>query len=218
MTRGVKTVAVLLAAGLGSRFDPLRPGAKLDHLIDGVSVGQRAFVSLRSAVDAVIVATRSTQNELARFAQAQGAVVVLPSAEFDLNLVGEGMGYSLAAAARYAIKNYSEASTLIVALADMPWLLADTIRRVTVEAHKHSRRSTNPETHYIIRPRYQNNPGHPIAFSRSLWPELCDCSGDVGAKEIIVRHRANCHWIDVDDAGVIGDVDTLADALSTPRV
>jgi molybdenum cofactor cytidylyltransferase len=212
----VKTVAILLAAGQGSRFDPLRPGGKLDHLIDGVSVGQRAFTSLKLAVDAVIVATRSTQSELAQFVQSQGASVVLPSAEFDLNSVGEGMGYSLAAAARYAITNYSEASTLIVALADMPWVRTATTHRIALEAHKHSLHSVNATSHCIVRPRYQNNPGHPIAFSRSLWPELSGCSGDTGAKDIIGQHRANLHWIDVDDAGVIGDVDTLADTFRAP--
>jgi molybdenum cofactor cytidylyltransferase len=211
MTPTVKTVAVLLAAGLGSRFDPLRPGAKLDHLIDKVSVGQRAFASLQPAVDAVIVAARSEQSELAQFALANGATVVLPSDEFDLSSTGEGMGYSLAAAVRYATENFSQASTLVVALADMPWVLPETVRRVALEAHEHARHRANAGNHYIVRPRYKNSPGHPIAFSRSLWLELCECRGDTGAKEIIERHRANCTWIDVDDAGVVQDIDTLLD-------
>jgi molybdenum cofactor cytidylyltransferase len=211
MTRAVETVAALLAAGLGSRFDPLRPGAKLDHLIDSVSVGERAFASLHPAVDAVIVATRSLQSEFAQFARSNGADVVLPSDEFDLSSTGEGMGYSLAAAVRYATANYPGASTLVVALADMPWVLPETVRRVVLEAHEHARDRVNAGNHYIVRPRYKNNPGHPIAFSRSLWPELCQCSGDTGAKEIIERHRVNCAWFDVDDAGVVQDVDTLLD-------
>jgi molybdenum cofactor cytidylyltransferase len=209
--RTVQTVAVLLAAGQGSRFDPLRPGAKLDHLIDGASVGRRAFESLKPAVDVVIVAVRSAQSEIARFAQSQGATVVLPSAEFDLNSVGEGMGYSLAAAARYALKNYPKASTMLVALADMPWLLTETTRRVAEQAHRYTHNHLNTEEHYIVRPRYQNNPGHPIAFSRSLWPELCECRGDSGARGIIEHHRASLCWIDVNDAGVIRDVDVIAD-------
>lgn len=207
----MRTVAVLLAAGLGTRFDPLRPGAKLESCIGGVTVGQRALTSLMPAVDAVIVAVRSADSDLSRFASAHGCHVVRPSDAFDVAKLGEGMGYSLAAAARHATSHFSAADVLIVALADMPWLRTESARSIVDLAQLQVRASAYKNEHCIVRPRYRNTPGHPIAFSRSLWNELSQCSGDVGAKAVIDRHRACVRWFDTDDAGVVRDVDIVED-------
>lgn len=51
--------------------------------------------------------------------------------------------------------------------------------------------------------------GHPVAFGRSLWGELAALRGDVGARELLRRHRVAA--VAVDDPGVAADVDTPGD-------
>ena len=197
-------------------------------MIDGVSVGQRAFESLRSAVDAVVVSVRRRDSDLARFAIANGAAVVVLGDAPGLTANASGMGNSLSAAAWVALDAYPQAPWWIVALADMPWVQADTVHAIVAYAqticpngaHENANANANvnvnarASAHAIVRPRYRGTPGHPIALSRSLGAELRACSGDIGAREIIQRYREHLHWLDVADPGVTLDVDLPTDLQS----
>ena len=123
------------------------------------------------------------------------------------------MGYSLAAAARHATSHFPAADVLIVALADMPWLRTGSAQSVVDLALSAANESADKNERCIVRPRHREMPGHPIAFSRSLWNELSQCSGDVGAKAVIDRHRTCVRWFDTDDAGVVRDVDVARDLV-----
>jgi molybdenum cofactor cytidylyltransferase len=116
-----RSVGVLLAAGSGQRFDPTRPGAKLDALFDTETVGVRSLTTLMSAVDVTIVAVRSERSAVALQAKQRGARVLIP-ALFNL-----GMGHSIAAAAKIALAEFGGAEVLALALADMPWLRPQTL-------------------------------------------------------------------------------------------
>jgi molybdenum cofactor cytidylyltransferase len=194
----VRSVGVLLAAGAGTRFDADHPGAKLDHTINGVSIGRRAFLSLFDATDAMIVAVRSMATDLAQYANDSGAIVIVPER------YGEGMGYSLAACARAAISQCAAAEVLVIALADMPWLRETTVVQVV---------ETALTGQSIVQPQFAKQPGHPIAFPRRYWQQLAQCEGDVGAKALLTQHRAEVCYVDVDDDGVLRDVDRPQDIL-----
>jgi molybdenum cofactor cytidylyltransferase len=193
-----RSVGVLLAAGAGTRFDAHQPGAKLDHTIDGVSIGRRAFLSLLNATDAMIVAVRSMTTDLAQCANDSGAIVIVPER------YSEGMGYSLAACARTAISQCAAAEVLVIALGDMPWLRETTVVQVV-------RTALTGQT--IVQPRYAKQLGHPIAFPRRYWQQLAECEGDVGAKALLTQHRAEVRYLDVDDDGILRDVDRPQDIL-----
>jgi molybdenum cofactor cytidylyltransferase len=192
----VRCAGVLLAAGAGRRFALDRPGAKLDSVVDGLSIGRRAFKSISSGTDAMIVAVRSMASDLARFANDAGAVVIVPD-RYD-----EGMGYSLAACAQTALSTFNDAEVLIIGLADMPWLRESTVRCVARAALAEQ---------MIVQPRYAGAPGHPIAFPRRYWQQLARCEGDVGAKALIAEHRSQRSFLDVDDDGIVRDVDRPQD-------
>lgn len=55
--------------------------------------------------------------------------------------------------------------------------------------------------------------GHPVVFGRTFWPELMRLTGDEGARSVLRSHRDCCVLLEVDDAGVLRDVDT-PDALA----
>lgn len=60
----------------------------------------------------------------------------------------------------------------------------------------------------IVRPRYRGTHGHPVIFSRAVFDELRHADANAGAKAVLRAHERAIVNVDVDDAGVIGDIDT----------
>jgi molybdenum cofactor cytidylyltransferase len=56
-------------------------------------------------------------------------------------------------------------------------------------------------------PQYKGRRGHPIFFSRSLAAEFLELPATSAAREVITRHAAEIAYIEVDDPGILTDVD-----------
>lgn len=56
-------------------------------------------------------------------------------------------------------------------------------------------------------PRYKGRRGHPLFFSRELVPDFLALPPDSAARIVIERNAAAVQYIDVDDAGILDDVD-----------
>jgi molybdenum cofactor cytidylyltransferase len=56
-------------------------------------------------------------------------------------------------------------------------------------------------------PRYGAKRGHPIWFSRDLIPEFLAIPEGRAANEVVHRHRAETHFLDLDDPGILADID-----------
>jgi molybdenum cofactor cytidylyltransferase len=108
----------------------------------------------------------------------------------------QGMGKSLAAGARAAIAQ--GASGVIVMLADLPYVKAETVRAIADALRKGVS---------IAVPRYQGQQGHPVGFSHRHLPALAALSGDAGAKAVLRQKQAEIMWVDVEDDGIVIDVD-----------
>ena len=63
----------------------------------------------------------------------------------------------------------------------------------------------------IVRAVYRGRHGHPVVFSRDVFDSLRRADPDVGAKAVLRAHALAIVNVDVDDAGVVGDVDTPED-------
>jgi molybdenum cofactor cytidylyltransferase len=59
-------------------------------------------------------------------------------------------------------------------------------------------------------PRFQFRRGHPIWFSRDLIPEFLAIPEYGAARDVVRSHAAATEFIDVDDPGVIADIDDAA--------
>ncbi|WP_255594193.1 NTP transferase domain-containing protein [Achromobacter sp. ES-001] len=209
-------VGILLAAGHGRRYAADAPGQDklMARLEDGTPVAVASARALGSATSRTIAVLRPDQAALGALLQAEGCELIMVGANAD------GMGDSLATAARHLLglgmgrgedfppegrdvhaktQGLPAASSCLVALADMPWLRADTCMQVAAAAPHHR----------IVTPTWQGKRGHPVAFARDLWPELAALSGDVGARRLLLRHPV--HELAVDDPGVHADVDTPQD-------
>ena len=184
---------ILLAAGSSSRF-----GAnKLMHpLPDGKHAGVRIAVASARNLTAVlpnpIAVVRPGVPALeAALREAGCEIVVCPDAD-------QGMGASLAC----AVAASADAFGWVVALADMPYIAADTIRAV---AHWIG------DGAVIAAPVYKGTRGHPVGLTEWVREELLALRGDEGARSILQRHAGSIQMIPVDDPGCLKDIDTPDD-------
>lgn len=180
---------ILLAAGASRRF-----GAdKLTQALpNGEWVAVRACLNLMVGVDKVLAVVRPGNDELMAALQTVGAEVVIC---LDADA---GMGISLA----FAVHAAAEADGWLVALADMPWLLPDTVVNLADRLRCGA---------LLVAPHWQQRRGHPVGFGKALGPELLRLSGDVGAKNLIQAHQADLHLLTCDDPGIFKDIDTPVD-------
>lgn len=56
-------------------------------------------------------------------------------------------------------------------------------------------------------PRYGENRGHPIWFSRELIAEFLAIPDGGAANEVVHRHRPETEFLDLDDPGILADID-----------
>lgn len=184
-------MAILLAAGAGSRFG----GGKLLHpLEDGVAIAAHAARNLIAAGLSVTAVVRSGDFPVAELLEQEGCTVTMCA---DAAL---GMGVSLA----HGVGTARDAGGWIVALADMPRIRPDTIRRVAQAL------AAGAE---IVAPAYQGDRGHPVAFGARFLHELQMLGGDSGARAVVQRNQALVRIIDVDDPGVLLDIDRRSDLV-----
>lgn len=187
-----RIVGVLLAAGRGERFGGgklLAPLPAASHgVARGTTIGVASALHLLAALDEVIAVVRPGDAALERALAATGARVVT-CARAD-----EGMGASLASGVSAA----PHADGWLVALGDMPWIAPGTITAL-VDALR--------EGASIVAPAFKATRGHPVGFAASFGSALMALGGDEGARAIVRDRRDLLRVIEVDDPGVIADVD-----------
>lgn len=197
-------VGLLLAAGLGRRFDPSGERLKLlQPLAHGPHAGRplawAAAQPLLAVLPTVVAVVRPPdhphQRELHALLRDAGCQIAVCAAAAD------GMGASIA----FGVGATLKASAWIVALADMPGIASATVTAVIAALSA---------GHDSAAPYFEGQRGHPVAFSRACRAELLALSGDTGAREVFVRHPP--HRVDVTDAGVIFDIDLSGMPRSIP--
>ncbi len=179
---------IVTAAGLGSRFG----GAlhKLDQAFDGATV---LVSTVRHAVQTqlpVVVVTTAGRAAALAGLLAQRDIVVLTEVQ-----AARGMGASIAT----GVVERSGAPGWLVLPGDMPLVQPGTMLAVAGAL----------EQHPVAYAQYRGRRGHPVAFAAELYSELILLSGDDGARRVMLRYPA--HGQDVEDPGVLLDIDTPAD-------
>jgi molybdenum cofactor cytidylyltransferase len=189
-------VGILLAAGRGTRFGgdkllaPLRESSL--GLPAGTAMGVAAAIHVAAALPDSIAVVRPGDARVADGMRATGLRIV------ECANAGDGMGASLAC----GVISTCDADGWIVALADMPWIAPATIRAVAGALARGAD---------IVAPVYRGTRGHPVGFSRRYFAALCALTGDAGARSVLLAHPDELTLLDVDDAGVLADVDSASD-------
>lgn len=185
------TGAILLAAGFSRRFGDIKLNAVLP---DGSTVLQKTARLLTDNINNVLVVTRPAlldANVLSKLTFSDQQIILCHDAD-------QGMGHSLACAIR-AIPEHWHAC--MVCLGDMPFLRPSTLQQLQQHASPHA----------IIIPTFQGQRGHPVVFGRDFFAELGRSQGDTGGREVVRNHPNRVQLIELDDPGILQDIDTPED-------
>jgi molybdenum cofactor cytidylyltransferase len=183
-----RPTVVVLAAGKGSRFKG--QAHKLEQSLGDLSVlGSTLRNAIESHLPVVVVTTAALAAAAARLVAARD-VVIVPEAT-----VAFGMGDSIAA----GVAARADAPGWLLLPGDMPLVRPATLLAVAAAL----------EHHAVAYAQHHGRRGHPVGFAAELYSELMRLSGDEGARRVVARYPAI--GVDVDDPGVLVDVDTEAD-------
>lgn len=182
-------VGLVLAAGRATRFGTDKRRARLS---DGRTLLEASLANAAAAFDELLLVLRDGDTVDDLHLPPQVKVVHTPSAE-------RGLGASLAAGV--AAVSTHPAKALAVLLGDMPWVRPDTCASLIAAA----------DATRIVQPRHDGHPGHPVLFGRGFWPALCELDGDEGARGLVRQHPERYKTVDVNDPGILLDVDRPTD-------
>ncbi|MDA4114911.1 MAG: nucleotidyltransferase family protein [Thaumarchaeota archaeon] len=181
--------AILLAAGLSSRFGKAKQLAELE----GTALVSRAVATLeRAPVGEIVVVVGHRAAEVTRKLEGTAARIV----------VNEDYGTGLGSSIRTGVGALSrESRAAVVCLADQPFVTADLIGQI-VSRH----RQTGAD---VVASFSEGLVTPPVLFSSRLYGEMAELRGDRGAKFIIEKHPG-FEKVSV-EPGLLLDVDTEED-------
>jgi molybdenum cofactor cytidylyltransferase len=179
---------VVPAAGLGSRFGG--PAHKLEQDFEGSTVlGTTVRHAISTQLPVVVVTTAALAPLVGRLLATRD-IVVLSAAE-----AARGMGATIAT----GVAERSGAPGWLVLPGDMPLVRPSTLLAVAGALEQHA----------VVYAQHRGRRGHPVGFAAELYSELIQLRSDDGARRVMLRYPA--HGEEVDDRGVLLDVDTPAD-------
>jgi molybdenum cofactor cytidylyltransferase len=183
------SIAVVPAAGKGERF-----GAPLKLVVDvdgEVLLDRTLRCLLDGGVAAVIVVTApgAALDAAALLADPRVRTVVNPDPS-------RGMFSSIQAGCSAA-----EGDPILILPGDMPFVRSETVAALLAAARLDA----------IVRPTFQSHHGHPIALPGRVRREILKADPRSTLATILRRHADDIVDLQVDDPGVLRDVDTKQD-------
>lgn len=189
VTDPLAVAGIVLAAGRSERMGRSKPALT----VNGVSFLERAVRVLRVGGCDPVVAVVGRDSEIQEAGPA-GIVVnedasseQVDSLRLGLDAVGPAVG------------------AVVVLPVDHPLVRPETVAAM-VRAHG---RSGAP----IVRPVHDGVAGHPVLIGRALFPALLEGSLPQGARTLVEGNPDLRLDLDVDDPGVLADIDTPEDYL-----
>lgn len=187
MRNEAKVCAIVLAAGMSTRMGSVKPL---------VSVSGRTFIErvldnvLDSSVDSVVVVLGYEAERVRGFVFSNRVRVV----------VNEKYREGMASSIRAGLAVTGEVDAAMIVLADQPFVKTDTMDRILAVY-----RERRPK---IVIPEFAGQRGNPVVVDRSLFPELLDLTGDVGARAVFGKYLGETAKVSVADRGVVVDLDS----------
>ena len=182
---------IVLAAGASRRMGEPKPLLQAGE----TTFLERAVKLLRDAGCGYVIAVVNNEDDwTVRLADTSGAAVVInddPNSEQIDSL-------------RLGIANLPDGYDGVLVLpVDFPRVQLQTVQKLVGEFGK--------QRAAILNPSCRGEAGHPVLFSRDVVTELMHPDLPDGARTVIDKHQDDARTIDVDDEGVLIDIDTPAD-------
>ena len=188
----MRAVAVVTAAGSAERFG----GKKLLTLIDGEPLLDHTIDALLDGgvSEVIVVVGKDARAELERDVNAMLDPRVRAVENPDPS---RGMFSSIQEGVAQA-----QGDAILVMPGDMPFVSAETVRAVIAAYER------KPA---IVSPRYRGKRGHPVALPASLRDEIRSAKPGATLHDVIHAHTDLRVDVDLDDPGVVRDVDRPED-------
>jgi molybdenum cofactor cytidylyltransferase len=184
----VTIAAVILAAGMSTRMGSVK---QLLPWKNDTMLGSTIDLYTKSEVDKIIVVVGYCAAEIIKTLKDKPVKWVI-NEEYET-----GMASSL----RAGIKALQEEERIcLIGLGDTPLLQVSTIKDIIKTHRKYGNK--------VVAPYYRGKKGHPILITSELYAELLNVQGDVGARTVINAQYDEVYPLEVDDEGVIIDLDT----------
>lgn len=193
LNRASRTAAVILAAGMATRFGQTKQLLMWQGQPLVAHVAQIALARCHR----VLVIVGHEGEQVAK------AVAHLPVEVVWNEQFAQGQGTSVAAGAAALLAGFifPFVGEVFFMLADQPLVtseLLDSLQRAR-------------GLHKIVLPRYQGKRGNPVLFDHSLLPALSEAKGDVGGRALFERYGHEVIWLETEDGAVLRDIDTPED-------
>jgi len=174
-----------MAAGFSKRYGSDKRFSGDEPLI------LRTLKSILNNFDTVYLVHRTNDDKLITLLE-----------DLPLNLIqapreGICLGTSIAVGFEHIQNTNIKFESCAVFLADMPFIKDETISEL----------KSKQDARYIIRPRFDNSPGHPVFFGSDFFEELINIKEQEGASSVIKENHTYLRIVEVQDCGVIQDID-----------
>jgi len=184
--------AIILAAGESKRMGqpkmllPWGKGTVISHVI---SIFQEA------GLDETLVITGGAREQI------EHTISHLKVRTVHNNRFKEGEMLSSIQCGLQAINSQTEA--VLIGLGDQPQVQAGSVRKVC-EIYDEGKSN-------IVVPSFQMRRGHPWLVARPLWDGLLNLDSSRSPRDFLNTHRERIEYTNVDDPGVLADLDTPED-------
>jgi molybdenum cofactor cytidylyltransferase len=186
--------AVVLAAGRSARMGE----AKQLLRVGGSTVLERTLENVRGSGVSEIVLVLGASAEVIREQLPHaffGGLKVVVNQDYE-----DGMASSLREGLA-AVSPKMDAAFIV--LADQPFVRPETMDRI-IDKYRHADAE-------IVVPYYRGQRGNPVLLDRSVFSEAMALEGDTGCRAIFGSHAAGIVEVDVDDEGILQDIDDRGD-------
>jgi molybdenum cofactor cytidylyltransferase len=184
--------SIILAAGASRRMG--RPKMLLPYR-SGTVLSSAVAPHLEAGAGPVIVVLGHRADEVR-------SAAALPADPRLTTVVNPDWAEGMASSIRRGLEECGEASAVLLALGDQPGVDAARVKALLA--------AWGPDVRLVV-PVHGERGSHPVLFARSLFPELRDLRGDVGARDVVRRHWTEAARV---PAPALADLDTEEDYRS----
>jgi len=185
----VRTAGIILAAGASRRMG--RPKALLRY--QGSTFLDRLIGIFTPHCAELVVVLGRDARDIQAGVKSPGAARFIINAQWELGQLSS-LQCGLAA--------LSSVDTIFFTPVDCPAVELETPAALLA--------SFEPGLRFVI-PRFEGRHGHPVLFDATLTSEFLDLGPDAAARDVVHRHIASTRYVDVDDPGILRDIDEPAD-------
>jgi molybdenum cofactor cytidylyltransferase len=186
--------AIILAAGKSTRMGEPK---QLLRLGQSTVLGQTIENIRGAGVDEIVLVLGSSAETIRQ---------QFPASTFEglRVVVNQAYGQGMASSLREGLSALDpQIDAALIVLADQPFIRPETFGQIV----DHYRRSDAQ----IVIPTYKGFRGNPVLLDRSVFPEITELGGDIGCRAIFGSHLEGIVKAEVEDVGILLDIDNKAD-------